>query len=111
MKVHLQSRRIARLSAVCILAPALSANAVEVTPLLTVQPQQLRRVASIDPRFQSYNVEMAEIVGGNFWKPTVRMGKSRNNQPEASVMVSSVRILTCFSRSLRSIPPTTVCGC
>ncbi len=23
----------------------------------------------IDDRFQSYNVEMAEIIGGNFWKP------------------------------------------
>jgi hypothetical protein len=35
----------------------------------TIHPAQLRAVARIDERFQSYNVEMAEIIGGNFWKP------------------------------------------
>jgi len=29
----------------------------------------LHRIATIDERYQSYNVEMAEIIGGNFWKP------------------------------------------
>jgi hypothetical protein len=27
------------------------------------------RTGSVDPRFQSYNVEMVEIIGGRFWKP------------------------------------------
>lgn len=27
------------------------------------------RVATIDPRFQSYNIEMVEVTGGRFWKP------------------------------------------
>jgi heparanase 1 len=35
----------------------------------TIQPQALQRLAEVDPRFQSYNVEMAEVIGGNFWKP------------------------------------------
>jgi len=26
-------------------------------------------VATVDPRFQSYNVEMVEVTGGEFWKP------------------------------------------
>ena len=30
---------------------------------------RLARIAKIDERFQSYNVEMAEIIGGNFWRP------------------------------------------
>lgn len=30
---------------------------------------RLVRIAKIDVRFLSYNVEMAEIIGGNFWKP------------------------------------------
>ena len=29
----------------------------------------LKRIATVDERFQSYNVEMAEVIGGNFWKP------------------------------------------
>ena len=34
-----------------------------------VNPATLKRVASIDERFQSYNVEMVEVTGGRFWKP------------------------------------------
>jgi hypothetical protein len=26
-------------------------------------------VGTVDPRFQSYNIEMVEVVGGRFWKP------------------------------------------
>jgi heparanase 1 len=29
----------------------------------------LRPLGTIDERFQSYNVEMAEVIGANFWKP------------------------------------------
>jgi len=32
------------------------------------------RVATIDARQQSYNVEMAEVIGGNFWKPYGALG-------------------------------------
>ncbi len=36
---------------------------------ITVSPATMPQVATTDPRFQSYNVEMAEVIGGNFWKP------------------------------------------
>ncbi len=26
-------------------------------------------IAHVDPRFQSYNIEMVEVIGGRFWKP------------------------------------------
>jgi hypothetical protein len=26
-------------------------------------------IAAVDDRFESYNVEMAEVIGGKFWKP------------------------------------------
>jgi hypothetical protein len=32
-------------------------------------PSTMTKVGSVDPRFQSYNVEMVEIIGGRFWKP------------------------------------------
>lgn len=31
--------------------------------------RRLSEAARVDPRFQSYNIEMAEIVGGRFWAP------------------------------------------
>ena len=35
----------------------------------SVAPATLPVIASIDVRFESYNVEMAEVIGGKFWKP------------------------------------------
>jgi hypothetical protein len=34
-----------------------------------LDPARMARVGSVDPRFQSYNVEMVEVTGGRFWKP------------------------------------------
>ena len=32
-------------------------------------PHAMKQIAKVDPRFQSYNVEMVEVIGGRFWKP------------------------------------------
>jgi hypothetical protein len=34
-----------------------------------ITPAGIPRIGTIDQRFQSYNVEMVEVTGGNFWKP------------------------------------------
>jgi hypothetical protein len=34
-----------------------------------ITPASMARIATIDERFQSYNVEMVEVTGGRFWKP------------------------------------------
>jgi len=34
-----------------------------------VSPATMPRIGTVDPRFQSYNVEMVEVIGGRFWKP------------------------------------------
>jgi len=36
---------------------------------IVVTPASLKRIGDIDPRYQSYNVEMLEVTGGKFWKP------------------------------------------
>jgi len=36
---------------------------------MQLKPSELRPIARIDPRFQSYNVEMVEVTGGRFWSP------------------------------------------
>ncbi|HXO72253.1 MAG TPA: hypothetical protein VN838_25105 [Bradyrhizobium sp.] len=35
----------------------------------SVDPTYMTRVATVDARFQSYNIEMVEVTGGRFWKP------------------------------------------
>ncbi|MGE0274543.1 MAG: hypothetical protein AB7G68_08350 [Nitrospiraceae bacterium] len=36
---------------------------------ITVNPSTMPRIGAVDDRYQSYNVEMLELTGGNFWKP------------------------------------------
>ena len=36
---------------------------------IDLAPAKMKAVAEVDPRFQSYNVEMIEITGGRFWAP------------------------------------------
>ena len=34
-----------------------------------LNPSAMPKTGSVDPRFQSYNVELVEVIGGRFWKP------------------------------------------
>ena len=36
---------------------------------MTVTPSRMQRVATVEERYQSYNVEMLEVTGGKFWRP------------------------------------------
>jgi hypothetical protein len=36
---------------------------------VSLDPAKLPRVGTVDERFASYNIEMAEVTGGKFWKP------------------------------------------
>ncbi|MES5481625.1 hypothetical protein QMZ05_02635 [Bradyrhizobium sp. INPA03-11B] len=40
----------------------------------TLDVAAMPRVATIDPRFQSYNIEMVEVTGGRFWRPYAAAG-------------------------------------
>lgn len=58
------------LRAFAVLSPALLAcagtpAAADAVPDLG----HLRRIAEVDPNFQSFNVEMVEVTGGRFWAP------------------------------------------
>ena len=36
---------------------------------ISLDPANMRRIGTVDERFQSYNIEMVEVTGGPFWKP------------------------------------------
>ncbi len=54
------------LISILLAAPAGSAS---LAGELSVTPASLARVGTVDERYQSYNIEMVEITGGEFWKP------------------------------------------
>ncbi len=55
-----------RIGIAAIAAPSLIAQ----TPApIAITPSGMAKIATVDPRFLSYNVEMVEVTGGRFWKP------------------------------------------
>jgi len=48
---------------------------------LRIDPHSLKRIAHVDPRYQSYNIEMAAVAGVPFWKPySSSGGKGRSGR-------------------------------
>lgn len=61
------ARSVLVLAAVATLLPTITRAAAPTARALEVRT--LPRLGAVDPRYQSYNIEMAEVIGGNFWKP------------------------------------------
>lgn len=40
-----------------------------------LNPSAMKRIGSVDARFQSFNVEMVEVTGGRFWAPYRAQGR------------------------------------
>lgn len=57
------------ISAAMLLGICSAAFGAEDTTPPRLNISTLPKTAKVDPRFQSYNIEMAEIVGGRFWAP------------------------------------------
>jgi hypothetical protein len=49
-------------------------------------------VANVDPRYQSYNIEMVEVTGGEFWKP-YDAGRGRVIRPPIDLTSTRLRNL------------------
>jgi hypothetical protein len=59
----------ASLRIILALAFALSANRETFGSEQTIRPGSMPRIATIDARFQSFNIEMVTVTGGPFWRP------------------------------------------
>jgi heparanase len=59
----------ARSSVGLIMGLALAAPSPAQDSARTIDPGRLPAIGRVDPRFQSYNVEMVEVIGGRFWAP------------------------------------------
>lgn len=64
-------------SAAILLAAAAAATAGPASAAaVKVAPGELPAVRKVDPRFQSYNVETVEVIGGRFWAPYKKPGQA-----------------------------------
>ncbi len=57
------------LTAIIFIASLLPGTAPDEPSKVSLDLANLKQVAEVDERFQSYNVEMCEVVGGDFWIP------------------------------------------
>ena len=51
---------------------------------LSVDPAKMPGLATVDQRFASYNIEMAEVTGGNFWKPYQSQSSAAARAPQSA---------------------------
>jgi heparanase len=77
------SRRISKVYA-SMAVTALGLTASGQAAAATISPSALPHLTTIDERFQSYNVEMAEVIGGNFWKPYAKSKPAATAKPITS---------------------------
>ncbi len=50
----------------------------------SLDPAKMPTIGTVDERFQSYNIEMVEVIGGRFWKPYGSITNASEAQESAS---------------------------
>lgn len=71
---------------------ALAAVPLQAQPqAVSVDPTKMPRIGAVDQRFASYNIEMAEVTGGNFWRPYDSKG-SAAPQPKQPAQFASAPV-------------------
>ncbi|HWB27255.1 MAG TPA: hypothetical protein VG738_17385 [Chitinophagaceae bacterium] len=65
--------------------------------VITINLKGMKYTGSVDERYQSYNVEMAEVVGGDFWRPY----KTMDSLPSLTSLDMAKRSTSLF----RKLPP------
>ena len=75
--------------------PHISFNAD--TGVITINLKRMKYLNSVDERYQSYNIEMVEVVGGEFWRPY----KTMDSLPSSASSFD----LSNRSQMFRKLPP------
>ena len=55
-------------AALCTVAVVFLATQL-MAQVASLDPAKMPTIGTVDERFQSYNIEMVEVIGGRFWKP------------------------------------------
>lgn len=69
MPVNLKRLHGFGLLGIAVIATAAATASAQQNAAPSLNPFKMQKLAMVDPRFASYNVEMVEVTGGRFWKP------------------------------------------
>ena len=78
-------------SGICVVAvlcavPVVFLGTQLMAQVASLDPAKMPTIGTVDERFQSYNIEMVEVIGGRFWKPyrsTTNESKVREPAPQS----------------------------
>src|SRR2546429_2565076 len=68
-------------AALCAAAVVLSGTQLA-TQVASLDPAKMPPIGTVDEHFQSYNIEMVEVIGGRFWKPYESSATNNSNAQE-----------------------------
>ena len=69
-------------AALCTVAVVFLATQL-MAQVASLDPAKLPIIGTVDERFQSYNIEMVEVIGGRFWKPYGSTSNESKPAPQA----------------------------
>src|SRR5579863_9971714 len=72
-------------AALCTVAVVFLATQL-MAQVASLDPAKMATIGTVDERFQSYNIEMVEVIGGKLWKPygsTTNESKARESASQA----------------------------
>jgi len=72
--------------------------------LYTIDLSAMKQVAEVDERYQSVNVEMCEIVGGDFWIPYELLDPSKMRTEGMSALKRTIPPVDLYEEKIRMIP-------
>src|ERR1700692_1115360 len=53
-----------------------------IAQVVSLDPAKMPPIGTVDEHFQSYNIEMVEVIGGRFWKPYESSATNNSNAQE-----------------------------
>ncbi|MDE3164390.1 MAG: hypothetical protein KGN36_01175 [Acidobacteriota bacterium] len=59
-------------------------------PAQTLAPARMTKIGTVDPRYQSFNIEMVEVTGGRFWAPYKTAGAAPPPPPDAKLATPGI---------------------
>lgn len=60
---------------------AAAAGAQPTKPAAILEPARMPRIGTVDERYQSYNIEMIQVMGGEWWAPYAKVAAAANAKP------------------------------
>ncbi len=71
--------------------------------VLSIDLKNLKQIAEVEERYQSYNVEMCEVVGGDFWIPYELLDPEKVRTGGFAALKRTIAPIDLYNKKLRTL--------